>query len=114
MKLLFDQNISFRVIRQIHEIFPEAKHVKDFDLQHASDRNIWNYARANQYNIVTLDADFYDLVTLEGHPPKVIWLRLGNTSSLNLARIFNEHQNIIKSFIADNYYKDLGCLEINH
>ena len=113
MKLLFDQNISFRVIQQISNYFPEAKHVRDFDLQFASDREIWKYAKDNEYNIVTLDSDFYDIVTLIGHPPKIIWLRLGNTSCLNLARVFSVHQENIKSFITDIHYKDIGCLEIN-
>ena len=113
MKLLFDQNISFRVVRQICNYFPQAKHVRDFELQFASDREIWKYAKDNEYNIVTLDSDFYDIVTLNGHPPKIIWLRLGNTSSLNLARVFSEHQENIKSFITDIHYRDIGCLEIN-
>ncbi len=113
MKLLFDQNISFRVVLQICNYFPEAKHVRDFSLQFASDREIWNYAKVNGYNIVTLDSDFYDIVTLNGHPPKIIWLRLGNTSSLNLARVFSGHQENIKSFITDIHHKDIGCLEIN-
>ena len=53
------------------------------------------------------------MVTLNGHPPKIIWLRLGNTSSLNLARVFSGHQENIKNFITDIHYKDIGCLEIN-
>ena len=113
MKLLFDQNISFRVVRQICNYFPEAKHVRDFDLQFASDREIWKYTKDNEYNIVTLDSDFYDLVTLNGLPHKIIWLRLGNTSSHNLAIVFSGHQENIRSFITDIDYKDIGCLEIN-
>ena len=46
-------------------------------------------------------------------PPKLIWLRLGNTSSKNLARIFSLHSEIIKSFLTDNNYKELACLEID-
>ncbi|MCF8339970.1 MAG: DUF5615 family PIN-like protein [Chitinophagaceae bacterium] len=38
MRLLFDQNISFRVVNILIELFPEAKHVKDFNLQFASDK----------------------------------------------------------------------------
>lgn len=113
MNLLFDQNISFRVLNQIQSLFPEARHVKDFRLQHATDNSIWNFAKANGFHIVTLDSDFYDLVTLRGHPPKIIWLRLGNTSSLNLARVLNEHHEIIRQFLLEEHYTTIGCLEIN-
>ena len=112
MRLLFDQNISFRVVKIILEFFPEAKHVKEFDLQFATDKQIWSFAKDNKYDIVTFDADFYDIATLNGHPRKIIWLRFGNTSTQNLARKFEEHFEIVKSFITDDHYKDIACLEI--
>lgn len=113
MKLLFDQNISFRVISRIEHLFPEAKHVKSFDLQFSSDKTIWNFAKENNFDIITFDADFYDFVTLYGHPPKVVWLRFGNTSSQALAIKISEYAEIIKSVLADDNYKDVACLEIN-
>lgn len=113
MRLLFDQNISFRVVQLLHITFPEAKHVKEFNFQNSTDKQIWNYAKENQYTIVSFDADFYDLVTLHGHPPKIIWLRLGNTSTNNLAEILQYHFGIIKSFLTDHNYKDIACLEID-
>jgi len=113
VKLLFDQNISFRVVGLLKELFPEARHVKEFDLQFSADRQIWTFAEENHYDIVTFDADFYDLAALHGHPPKIIWVRLGNTSSRNLARIFSGHSELIKSFLTDDNYNDLACLEIN-
>ena len=36
---------------------------------------MWEYAKANDFSIVTADADFYELATALGPPPKVIWLR---------------------------------------
>ena len=113
MRLLFDQNISFRAVNLLLNHFSEAKHVREFNLQFASDRQIWSFAKDNNYDMVTYDADFYDLVTLYGHPPKVIWLRLGTTSSQNLADIFSDHYEVIKSFITDKNYKDIACLEID-
>lgn len=38
MKLLFDQNISFRVVNLLKNNLFDARHVKDFDLQFATDR----------------------------------------------------------------------------
>ena len=113
MKLLFDQNISFRVVQLLKNQFSQAKHVKDFDLQFSTDRQIWNFAKENEYHIVTFDSDFYDLVTLYGHPPKIIWIRLGNSSSKNLAAILERHYKNIQSFISDESLKDVACLEID-
>jgi predicted nuclease of predicted toxin-antitoxin system len=113
VKLLFDQNISFRVVNRILNSFPEARHVSELGLQKAFDKQIWDYSRDNRYSIVTFDADFYDLVTLLGHPPKIIWLRLGNTSTINLATILISHSEIINSFLSDPAYQEIACLEID-
>ena len=112
MKLLVDQNISFRVSVLLKDTFPEIRHVREFDLQAATDRHIWNFAKENHYHIVTFDSDFYDMVTLYGHPPKIIWLRLGNTSSQNLIRIIQAQAETIKSFLTDLQHENMSCLEI--
>ncbi len=113
MKLLFDQNISFRVALNLKLTFPECGQVRELGLENKSDREIWDFAKREHYSIVTFDADFYDLVTLYGHPPKVIWLRMGNTSTDNLIKVIHTHSDIIKAFLTDNNYVDTGCLEIN-
>ncbi len=112
MKLLFDQNISFRVVNGLLNIFPEARQVKDLQLKNASDYIIWKFAKENGYSIITFDSDFYDMVTLYGHPPKVVWLRFGNTLTNNLIKLLEFHSDVISSFIIDPAYKDLSCLEI--
>jgi predicted nuclease of predicted toxin-antitoxin system len=113
LKLLFDQNISFRAVKHLTSQFPLARQVRELKLENFSDRRIWDYAKDSNYTIVTFDTDFYDLVTLYGHPPKVIWLRLGNTTNQNLIKVFENHAEIIKAFIEDPSYKDIGCLEID-
>ncbi|MBK6522822.1 MAG: DUF5615 family PIN-like protein [Sphingobacteriaceae bacterium] len=89
MKLLFDQNISFKVAKRLQDIFPDAKHISDLGLQNYTDLDLWNYAKVNDYTIVTFDSDFNDLSTLKGFPPKIIWLRTGNTSKNNLIELFH-------------------------
>jgi len=113
VKLLFDQNISFRVVNKLQPTFPGCRQVRELNLEEKSDREIWNFANNEEYTIVTFDADFYDLVTLYGHPPKVVWLRIGNTSTDNLIKILLNHSEIIKVFVGDKNYYDIGCLEIN-
>ncbi|MDR1951316.1 MAG: DUF5615 family PIN-like protein [Bacteroidales bacterium] len=110
MKLLFDQNISFRVLRLLPDSFSDCCHVRSVGLNDRNDAEIWQYAKKNDYAIVTFDADFFDLATLNGFPPKIIWLRTGNLTTPEIAeQIILNYVNIV-SFI-DN--PEQGCLEID-
>lgn len=113
MKLLFDQNISHRVLYKLTVEFPEAKHVRDFNHQFSTDRQIWTFARENGYAIVTFDADFCELATLYGHPPKIIWLRFGNTTTQNLAEKLIQKADIIQEFLTNSQYTDIAALEVD-
>jgi len=109
MNLLFDQNISHRIIKRIEDIFPGAKQVKELNLDKSSDSEIWNFAKENDFAIVTFDSDFIDISTLRGQPPKIIWLRIGNTSTSNLAIVMRREFEAIKSFLES---EDSSFLEI--
>ncbi len=110
MKLLFDQNISHRVIGLLKKEFPLAQQVRELGLEDATDKDIWEYSKKkHNFSIVTFDADFYDLNVLLGTPPQIIWLRLGNMSTKNIAS-FLQKKDIITAFLSET--KDLGCLEI--
>ena len=112
MKLLFDQNISFRIVNKIQSIFPNSKQVRLLELEDASDIEIWNYAKANDFTIVTFDADFADIAYIKGCPPKIIWLRTGNMTTNNIIKIIEKHQNIINEFYLNPEYKEVACIEI--
>jgi len=81
MKLLFDHNLSPRLVARLADIYPQSSHLYFLGLDQANDRDVWQYARDNEYIIVTKDADFYDLVILLGSPPKLIWIQLGNCTT---------------------------------
>jgi predicted nuclease of predicted toxin-antitoxin system len=49
---------------------------------------------------------------IKGVPPKIIWLRMGNTTTTNISKVLTDNFNLIDSFINDNNYKDIVCLEI--
>lgn len=36
---------------------------------------MWDFAKAENFVIVSTDSDFYELATTAGPPPKVVWLR---------------------------------------
>lgn len=73
--LLFDENLSRKLSARLSELYPGSAHVAEFDLLERSDREIWDFARKRGFVIVTADADFYELATVGGPPPKVVWLR---------------------------------------
>lgn len=45
MKLLFDQNISYRLLNHIQDVLPEAKQVRELGLENYSDKQIWEFAK---------------------------------------------------------------------
>ena len=114
MKLLLDQNISFRITSKIQDLFPGSKQVRDLGLENSKDSFLWNYAKENNYCIVTFDGDFYDLGLIKESSPKVIWLRLGNTRTQYIETVLRKNYDLIKTFLTDPNYKEIGCLEINN
>jgi predicted nuclease of predicted toxin-antitoxin system len=58
MKLPFDENLSFKLCRQLDDLFPGSSQVRLLGLERADDATIWGHAKANEFAIVTLDADF--------------------------------------------------------
>ena len=109
MKLLFDQNISHRILNHIQDILPEAKQVRDLGLENISDKQIWEYAKESGYIIVTFDGDFYDFSLVWGHPPKIIWIRTNNQTTKKMEEILHKDMDTMQDFQNDI---DLACLEI--
>ena len=109
MKLLFDQNLSFKLCGQLADLFPGSNQVLPLGLDKADDSAIWQFAKANDFIIVTQDADFADMAALYGPPPKIIWLRCGNQSSAFVAKLLREHSESIAAFVAD---QEAACWEI--
>lgn len=109
MKLLFDQNISFRILNFLPEKYEGSTTVKHEDLINALDVDIWKFAKENGFTIVTQDSDFNDLNFLYGFPPKIIWIRTGNLKTQTIADILIDYSEEIEKFIHED---TLGCFEI--
>ena len=109
MRLLLDQNISRKLLDVLEENFPDSNHVANLNLERALDSEIWEYARENDFIIVTQDSDFADRVVLFGYPPKVVWLRTGNVSRAYLEHTLRKEHELITAFGADD---SKGCLVI--
>lgn len=100
-RLLLDENLSPRIARALATQFPGSVHVRDVELKGQSDHIIWNFAAKNGFTIATKDDDFRSLSLLQGPPPKVIWLVIGNTSTAEILRILTTHINGIAAFISE-------------
>jgi len=109
MKVLLDQNISRKLVKELQEAFPGSTHIALLGLQKASDEEVWNYARGNGFTIVTQDSDFNERSLVYGYPPKVIWVRAGNISTQNLERLLKQHTKNILLFEKDEI---LSCFQI--
>ncbi|MFN8255016.1 MAG: DUF5615 family PIN-like protein [Bacteroidales bacterium] len=86
MKLLFDQNLSPRLVKLLLEKFPESKHIIEINLDTATDFEVWEYAKSNNFIIISKDTDFININTLKGFPPKVICIQRGIVQQI---RYFN-------------------------
>lgn len=110
MKLLFDANLSWRLNKKMLPDFPESVHVKDIGLGISpTDIQIWNYARINNFTIISLDEDFFKLSMNKGFPPKVIIIRINNMNTNNLSAILQNYTSTIQTFIQN---QESGILEI--
>ncbi len=97
MKLLFDQNLSPRLVARLADDFPDSGHVFPLGLSEASDSEVWSYARDNGFIVVSKDADFSELSLLHGHPPKLIWLRLGNCTTTQIETLLRANREAIEA-----------------
>ena len=102
MKLLFDQNLSPWLCRILADRFPGAIHVREAGLIEATDATIWRYAAQHGLAIVTKDADFRQRSFLEGHPPKIVWVRLGNCSTKAVETLLRSRSREIEEFFEDD------------
>ena len=95
MKLLFDQNLSPRLVHRLAVEYPGSAHVSTLRLDQALDAEVWDFAQVHDFTIVTKDADFSEMSLLQGFPPKVVWLRIGNCSMQAIEALLRLHKPIL-------------------
>jgi predicted nuclease of predicted toxin-antitoxin system len=83
--------------------FEKCIHTKDLPLsQPAEDTDIWNYAIKNDYHILTFDSDFTAFPNTNTSNSKVIVLKSGNISTLDLSDLIISNFLKIESFLTSN------------
>ena len=101
MKLLFDENLAVRLARDVASLFPDSSHLAALGLLGAADRVVWEIAAAEGFTLVTKDEDFHRLSVLLGPPPKVVWIRLGNCTTAEVAGLLRSEVDRIRAFAED-------------
>jgi predicted nuclease of predicted toxin-antitoxin system len=101
MKLLFDHNLSHRLVRSLADTYPDSAHIRDIGLKTADDETIWNYAARHGLIIVSKDADFHQRSFVLGPPPKVIWIRLGNCRTTDIEELLRAQAEAVRTFLRD-------------
>lgn len=101
MKLLLDQNLSHKLIQQLSDVYPGAVHVRDVGLESADDEAVWEYAKQNGLVILSKDADFRQRSFLYGHPPKAVWVRVGNCSTQDIESFLRASAPRLSAFLED-------------
>lgn len=101
MRLLFDENLSPGLVGLLALEFPGSEHVRNVGLAAAVDPLVWSYAASQGFVIVSKDSDFQHRSLLLGHPPKVVWVRLGNCSTAAVATLLRARQGDLLAFEAD-------------
>jgi len=88
-------------VRVFEDVFPGSVHVRDVGLARARDAEVWDHAVAHDLTIVSKDSDFHQRSVLTAPPPKVIWIRLGNCTTADIARLLRDQAAAIQLFGED-------------
>ena len=97
------------MLEKLEPVYPGTTQVRFVDLDQADDLAVWQFTRENNFTIVTRDSDFHEFSLIYGSPPKVIWLKSGNTSRQDMLCLMLNNQEKIIDFFQD---EESGCLEI--
>ena len=98
MRLLFDEPLSEKLTTFLHDLFPESVHVRQVCGGGVVDLVVWEFARRHGCLIVTKDEDFHRLSVVRGAPPKVVWIRLGNCGTQDIANLLRRHHESVRRF----------------
>ena len=98
MKLLFDENLSPRLVELLAADFPDSTHIERVGLRGSTDTAVWNYAREHGYVIVSKDNDFRQRVFLYGPPPRVVWLSVGNAGTNAIETLIRAGRERLRAF----------------
>lgn len=109
MRLLFDENLSPALVRELATEYPGSVHVREVGLASATDSAVWAYALHEGFVIVSKDDDFRQRSFVLGAPPKVIAIMLGNVATPIVAELMRKEAARVRAF-GDNPQESLLIL----
>jgi predicted nuclease of predicted toxin-antitoxin system len=99
VKLIFDENLSPTLPHRLSDPFPDATHVETLGFKGRDDLCIWEHTKQIEGAIiVSKDDDFRELALVDGPPPKVITLQIGNCSTKQIETLLRQHHSQIVEF----------------
>ena len=110
MRLLLDENISWRLTAYLRPHCATVLHVRDIQLDNSPDTSIWRYAKQHGYDVMTKDEDFLRLVLAEGFPPRVVAVQNAQVPVAKLAEFLLARLPQIASFLGEQ--TEFGFLQL--
>jgi predicted nuclease of predicted toxin-antitoxin system len=99
VKLLFDANLSQKIVALLEDLFPSSAQTLLLGFSgETPDKAIWDYAKEHDFTIVSADLDFIHLSNRFGPPPKVIRLERMDYSTLLAAELIRRNAVLICEF----------------
>lgn len=109
MSLLFDQNLSWRLVNRLATEYPGSEHIVTAGLADSDDRVVWAYAASKGLAVVSKDSDFSEISAVFGSPPKLVWLQVGNGPTQDVEDLLRSKRPEVIAFLAD---PDAAILEL--
>ncbi len=101
MKLLFDENLSPALAQALARDHPGSSHVRSEGILGAADDRVWAHAREEGFAIVSKDTDFRERSLVEGFPPKIVWLDVGNIGTEAILELLRRERDRLERFAED-------------
>jgi len=98
---LFDENLSWRLVKRVSDMYPGCVHINELGLERGADSAIWKRAGELALAIVSKDDDFRQRAMVFGSPPKTVWLRLGNASTRQIETVLRDREGDVRAFLGD-------------
>jgi predicted nuclease of predicted toxin-antitoxin system len=108
VRLLFDENLSERLLQPLAELFPASAHIGNLTHAGTTDRHLWDLARSGAFILTTRDEDFVGMSVLQESPPKVLWLNVGRSRNAVIAALLQSHAADIERFARHDEYTFLA------
>jgi predicted nuclease of predicted toxin-antitoxin system len=98
VKLLFDENLSPRLVSVLSAHWPESAHVINQYARSDGRGHLVLRPRSDGFTLVSKDDDFRSLALARGAPLKVVWLQIGNAPTSKVADLLRANILVLEAF----------------